>query len=491
MFSPLRNVQTLAQTPLCEMLGCRYPILLAGMGGVSRHELVAAVADAGGFGFLGMVREPLDLIRDEVTRVRQSTDGPFGVNLIPAATDAELLRQQIDLCIELRVPVVGLFWDVAPDAIATLRAAGILVVYQVGSASDAQRAQQAGADALIVQGVEGGGHVRGRQPRAELLTEVLAVTDVPVAAAGGIGDGRDVARVLEQGAQAAVLGTVMIATHESFAHEYHKRRLVEAQASETVLTEAFHINWPPHAAVRVLGNSVTRGEHGDPFVYGRTVIGDEEGRPIYLFSTDSPLRSMTGDYEAMALYAGLGVGRITTVEPAAERVARIVAEAAESLHRLDAPSKALSSPVCYAAEFERESNEAVVVRLDELLEAERAGARVTLETAAHTRDAGQRDVIEAIHRDEVKWCAMLAHAIRTLDGMPSSHTGAFYAEAMAIDDPLERLAFVNRGQAWVVSKLREVLPLVNDAAIQRSLTEMLVAHELNRDKVDALLDSAG
>jgi nitronate monooxygenase len=134
-------------------------------------------------------------------------------------------------------------------------------------------------------------------------------------------------------------------------------------------------------------------------------------------------------------------------------------------------------------------SEAVVARLDELLEAERAGARVTLETAAHTRDAGQRDAIEAIHRDEVKWCAMLAHAIRTLDGMPSSHTGAFYAKAMAIDDLLERLAFVNRDQAWVVSKLREVLPLVNDAAIRRSLTEMLVAHELNYNKVDALLNS--
>ncbi|WP_027794740.1 nitronate monooxygenase [Paraburkholderia acidipaludis] len=491
MSSPLRNVQTLARTPLCEMLGCRYPILLAGMGGVSRHELVAAVAEAGGFGFLGMVREPLDLIRDEVTRLRQRTGLPFGVNLIPAATGSELLRQQIDLCIELRVPVVGLFWDVVPDVIATLRAAGILVVYQVGSVNDAQQAQQAGADALIVQGVEGGGHVRGRQPLAELLAQVLAVTDVPVAAAGGIGDGQDVARVLEQGAQAAVLGTVMIATHESFAHEYHKRRLVEAQASETVLTEAFHINWPPHAAVRVLGNSVTRGEHGDPFGYGRTVIGDEEGRPIYLFSTDSPLRSMAGDYEAMALYAGLGVGRVTMVEPAAERVARIVAQAAEFIRRLDAPSTELSSPVCYAAEFERENNEAVVARLDELLEAERAGARVTLETAAQTRDAGQRDVIEAIHRDEVKWCAMLAHAIRTLDGMPSSHTGAFYAKAMAIDDLLERLAFVNRGQAWVARKLREVLPLVNDVAIHRSLTEMLVAHELNHDRVEVLLGSAG
>ncbi|MBS0508086.1 MAG: nitronate monooxygenase, partial [Proteobacteria bacterium] len=185
---------------------------------------------------------------------------------------------------------------------------------------------------LIAQGVEAGGHVRGRQPLDALLADVLAATPLPVAAAGGLADGRDVARVLALGAQAAVLGTALIATQESFAHDYHKRRLVAARASDTLLTEEFHVNWPPHAAVRVLRNSVTRGERGDPFAAvpatGRTVIGEEEGRPIHLFSTDSPLRSMTGDFEAMALYAGQGVDRITDVQPAGDCVRRIAAEAA-------------------------------------------------------------------------------------------------------------------------------------------------------------------
>jgi len=328
---------TLPPTDLCRLLGCRLPLLLAGMGGVARSELVAAVTGAGAFGFLGMVREPLALIEREVAQVRARTDLPFGVNLIPAATPAPLLREQVGLCITLRVPVVCLFWDVDRAVVERLRGAGITVVHQVGSVQDALDAQEAGAQALIAQGVEAGGHVRGRQPLAGLLAGVLATARVPVAAAGGRADGRDVARVLAAGAQAAVLGTALVATHESFAHDYHKRRLVAARASDTLLTEDFHVNWPPHAAVRVLRNSVTRGERGDPFgpapATGRTVIGEEEGRPIHLFGTDSPLRSMTGDFEAMALYAGRGVDRIAGVEPAADCVRRIAAEAAAQLAR--------------------------------------------------------------------------------------------------------------------------------------------------------------
>ena len=110
------------------------------------------MTEAGGFGFLGMVREPLALIRTEVERVRQRTDRPFGVNLIPAATDPQLLREQVALCIALRVPVVSLFWDVQHAVIARLREAGIVVVHQVGSATEALLAQEAGAQALIAQG---------------------------------------------------------------------------------------------------------------------------------------------------------------------------------------------------------------------------------------------------------------------------------------------------------------------------------------------------
>ena len=120
-------------------------------------------------------------------------------------------------------------------------------------------------------------------------------------------------------------------------NDYHKQRVIRAQPQDTMLTDIFHINWPIGARVRVLQNSVTRGERGEPFGPSR-IIGEEEGRPIYLFSTDSPLRSMSGDFEGMALYAGQGVGRINAIVPAGERFAAIVGEAAQLLRK---PASAL------------------------------------------------------------------------------------------------------------------------------------------------------
>jgi len=481
--------------PVCDLLGCRYPLVLAGMGGVARAELVTAVSRAGGFGFLGMVREPVARIRAEVATVRAAGVERFGVNLIPAGTDPALLEAQIETLIALAVPVAGLFWDVPAPLVGRLRAAGLRVVCQVGSVDEAQAAEAAGADALIAQGVEAGGHVRGAQPLHALLAELTPAVSVPVLTAGGLADGADVATVLALGAQGAVFGTALIATKESFAHDYHKQRLVTATAADTLLTEDFHINWPPGAKVRVLANSVTRGARGDPFAGTRTVIGEEEGRPIYLFSTDSPLRSMTGDFEAMALYAGTGVGRIDAIVAAGERLARIVAEA-EALLAVEAAPAAeaasLSSPACFAAEADPQymgeiGRDELLAVLNELLEAERAGARVALHTV---RDAPAEltPLVRAIQHDEARWCALLTQSIQHLGGTPSRRTGDFHDKAMAIEDLPARLAFLNRGQRWVVRKLQALLPRVIDPQLQAGLGAMMAAHEANIARVTAALD---
>lgn len=481
--------------PVCDLLGCRYPLVLAGMGGVARAELVTAVSRAGGFGFLGMVREPVERIRAEVAAVRAAGVERFGVNLIPAGTDPALLEAQIETLNALAVPVAGLFWDVPAALVQRLRAAGLRVVCQVGAVDEARAAQAAGADALIAQGVEAGGHVRGDQPLHALLGELLPAVSVPVLAAGGLADGADVATVLALGAQGAVFGTALIATPESFAHDFHKQRLVTATAADTLLTEDFHINWPPGAKVRVLANSVTRGERGDPFTNTRTVIGEEEGRPIYLFSTDSPLRSMSGDFEAMALYAGTGVGRIDAIVAAGERLTQIVADA-EALLAVDAmpatEAARLSSPACYAAEADGQymgeiGRNELLAALDELLEAERAGARVALHTAKDA-PAELTPLVRAIQHDEARWCALLTQSIQRLGGTPSRRTGDFYAKAMAIQDLPARLAFLNRGQRWVVRKLQALLPRVGDARLQAGLGAMLTAHEANIARVAAALD---
>ena len=133
-------MQATLHTPVCDLLGCTYPVILAGMGGPARSELVAAVTNAGGFGFLGMVRESPELIASEIAKVRERTDREFGVNLIPAATKPELLEAELAACIAAKVPAMALFWDLSADIVKRLRGEGILVACQVGDAKEAEAA---------------------------------------------------------------------------------------------------------------------------------------------------------------------------------------------------------------------------------------------------------------------------------------------------------------------------------------------------------------
>jgi nitronate monooxygenase len=491
MMSPLHR-------PVCDLLGCTYPIVLAGMGGVARSGLVIAVTEAGGFGFLGMVRESPDLIREEIAKVRAATARDFGVNLIPAATKPDLLEAELAACIEARVPVMALFWDLSADVVKRLRDAGILVVVQVGSAKEAWDAQKAGAQVLIAQGIEAGGHVRGLTKRSELLRDVFAISDVPVLASGGIANGVEIAAAMAQGAQGAVLGTAFLATAESFAHDYHKQRIVEAEPGSTVHTQDFHVNWPKGAYVRVLPNSVTEGRRGDPFAGNREAIGKEGARTIWLYSTDSPLQSMTGDFEAMALYAGEGAGAIQGIVPAGVRVRDLVAETEHALSasnretRVAASHAEPASPVCYLNEADDAyagfaSRDELAATLNELLEAERAGARICARTALETGDEDIRALMRLVHADEVRWCRMLLAAIEGIGAEPSSKVGAFYEKCLAIADLKARIAFINRGQGWVSQKLREILPKVRDDALHAALKTMLESHDANIAKANAAL----
>ncbi|MEC5325247.1 NAD(P)H-dependent flavin oxidoreductase [Aurantimonas sp. A3-2-R12] len=320
------------RTPLCDLIGCRYPILQAGMGGVARSELVEAVSAAGGFGCLGMVREPPELIAREIASVRSRTDRPFGVNLIPAATDPTLFDEELAVCLEAKVRAMVFFWDVVPEAIETAKRAGCRVLYQVGSLAAARAAEAAGADAVIVQGVEAGGHVHGSVSSLILLPQVASALKIPVVGSGGFSSGASLVAALALGAQGIHCGTAFLATRESFAHDLHKRRVLAASCEETVHTDAFAINWPPHSPVRVIASDVTETLGDRLFGYKaedlpREAIAMEDDRPIYLFSTDSPLQSMRGDLERLALFAGQVAGRIEAIEPAGEIVATIARDA--------------------------------------------------------------------------------------------------------------------------------------------------------------------
>jgi nitronate monooxygenase len=300
--------------------------MLAGMGGVARHELAAAVANAGGFAVLGMVREPVERIRHEITQLRSRTRADFAVNLIPAATDKALLRAQVAECLAQQVPSMVLFWRVDTALVQHLKQEGVQVIHQVGSLRDAEAALAAGADVLMAQGLEAGGHVRGLTSTLSLVPPMVALSKTPVVAAGGIACGRSLAAALALGAQGVSIGSAFLATTEANAHPHHKQRLVDAGSDDTLHTQLFTGNWHEPAPVRVLHNDITQGQYrGD----ANTVIGRQDDSDVYAYSTDSPLADATGQVDLMALYCGQGVGQIHNIVSARERIEQIVEGASE------------------------------------------------------------------------------------------------------------------------------------------------------------------
>jgi nitronate monooxygenase len=212
------------------------------------------------------------------------------------------------------------------------------VFCQVGSVEDARRAAAANVDVVIAQGVEAGGHVAGQVTTMALVPRVVdAVAPRPVAAAGGIADGRGLVAVLALGAQAAVLGTRFLASSESRAHPYYKRRLLDATEGDTVRTTLFGHGWPhaPHRTLRTpfvqqwLGNEA-RGQESRPDEpqVGTTVIGGVT-MPVLRFMGFPPNRDASGDLDAMDLLAGQGVGLARDIKGAADIVHDLVQEATE------------------------------------------------------------------------------------------------------------------------------------------------------------------
>jgi nitronate monooxygenase len=227
---------------ILERLGVVGPIVQAGMGGgLSRHELAAAVSEAGGLGTIAV--NGADAIRRELAAARSLTARPIAVNLLLPFARRDWFEAAAD------ADVVVTFWG------RPRRRTGGAWIHQCGSVDEAAVAYGAGADAAIVQGIEAGGHVRGALPALDLLERVKAALppDFPVLLAGGIAAREDVQRALEAGASGAVAGTRFLLTHESRAHPEYKQRLLAAE--ETILTELFGLGWPaPH---RVVPNAAT------------------------------------------------------------------------------------------------------------------------------------------------------------------------------------------------------------------------------------------
>jgi NAD(P)H-dependent flavin oxidoreductase YrpB (nitropropane dioxygenase family) len=220
-------------TVLCELLGCRYPIIQSAMGWIAKPELVAAACNAGAYGFLACAVLRVNEVGAAIDRTRALTDRPFGVNFQMFQPDA---REIVDTLIAKRVPAVSFGRGPDKKTIARMRQAGILCVPTVGAVKHAVKMAELGVDMLVVQGGEGGGHT-GSVASTVLLPQVLDAVKIPVVAAGGFGDGRGLAAALAFGAQGIAMGTRFLMTRESPVPLGTKQRYLAASTYDILVTD--------------------------------------------------------------------------------------------------------------------------------------------------------------------------------------------------------------------------------------------------------------
>lgn len=306
----------------------RLPIWQAPTGSIAGPELCAAVSLAGGMGAMGLTWTAPDAAAKAVRRVREAVgDAPFGGNFALAFPPLAL-----EAALRAGLPVVTFSWGDPSPWLALCRDHGASVGVQVANAEGARRAVGLGVDFLVAQGVEAGGHVQSTTSLWDLLPQVVGL-GLPVVGAGGLVDGADVRRVLDEGALGAMLGTRFVATQESRAHARYKAALVAGQ--QTALTVAFDGGWPlaPH---RVLRNTTLEAWEawgclpaGARPGEGET-LGHAPGGPILRYDDAAPREGFTGEIEAMCLYAGTGVGRIDDLPSAGDLVRRLALESGQS-----------------------------------------------------------------------------------------------------------------------------------------------------------------
>jgi len=315
------------RTKLTELLGLRHPILLAPMGAIAGGALAAAVTHAGGLGLIG----PGYLGDDWIDREFDAAgNARVGVGFI--TWDLAKSPQRLATCLARKPAVVMLSFGDAMPYVAAVKASGARLILQVQSVAGAREAVRLGADVVVAQGIEGGGHgARPEQGRSllPLLPAIVdAVSPVPVVAAGGIADGRGLAAALALGAAGALIGTRFYAARESLGHANAKARIAAASGDQTVRTRVFDIaraiDWPLEYTGRAIANDLSRRWHGREA--GLEAALDSE-RPRYAAA------AAAGDVATSVVWAGEGLDLIHGVEPAAEIMDRLVAEARAALEK--------------------------------------------------------------------------------------------------------------------------------------------------------------
>ena len=348
-------IDQLLSTPLTELTGVRHPVVQTGMGWVAGPSLVSATANAGGLGILASATMTLAELERAIIEVKQRTDEPFGVNLRADAADAPA---RCDLLIKHGVKVASFALAPKPELIARLKVHNIVVIPSVGAPKHAVKVASWGADAVMIQGGEGGGHT-GSVPTTLLLPTVLDAVDIPVIAAGGFFDGRGLAAALSYGAAGVGMGTRFLLTADSRVPDPVKQRYLVASLDDTVVTKK--VDGMPHRMLRTElveqvegGSSIRRliptarrtlefkrmaGMSWKELAVDGRAMRKQQGRTLgqLALAANTPMMLkaglVDGDATAGVLASGQVVGVIDDLPTCEELIDRVVTEAAASLGR--------------------------------------------------------------------------------------------------------------------------------------------------------------
>lgn len=327
------------QTRLTELLGIQFPIIQAPIGTAATPELAASVSNAGGLGMLALSWTDLDATTEKIRETKKLTNKPFGVNLVLEWDQSD----RVQICIEEKVPVVSFFWGDPTPFILPLKDKGIKICQTVGNSEEAILYEKKGVDFIVAQGWEAGGHILGKVASSVLVPSIADRISIPLVSAGGFIDGRGLLASLSLGASGIWIGSSFLMTKEANVSKAYQEFIGKANENDTVYAERlFNVGWD-YAPHRVIRNSTVRmwESAGSPEVGKRPneneiIAKRQNGSPIYRYSDDSPLGTVTGDLESLAIYAGQSVGIIQEdIRPAAEVIQEIMRKAYEELNKLN------------------------------------------------------------------------------------------------------------------------------------------------------------
>ena len=305
------------KTKVTELLQIEYPIIQGGMAWVAEHHLAAAVSEAGGFGLIGAASAPPEIVREEIRKAKELTDKPFGVNIMLLNPNADEVAK---IVVEEGIQAVTTGAGNPEKYMPMWKEACVKVIPVVASVAMAKRMERYGADAVVAEGMEAGGHI-GNQTTMALIPQIVDAVNIPVIAAGGIGDGRGVAASFMLGAEGVQMGTRFVVADESIVHDNYKDRIVKAKDIDSVVT-----GQSTGHPVRCLRNQMTK----------EYIKKEQEGVPFEELErmTLGSLRKavMDGDILNGTVMAGQIAGLVSKRQSCKEIMQEIMTEAEKLLH---------------------------------------------------------------------------------------------------------------------------------------------------------------